>query len=40
MLAEGEISIAGLGVLAAETGLNQDRIGLVGLVENGFHFAL
>ncbi len=40
MLTNGQTSIGGLGVLAAETGLNQDKIGLVGLVENGFHFAL
>jgi hypothetical protein len=40
MLSDNEISIAGLSVLAAETGLNQERIGLTGLVEHGFHFAL
>lgn len=40
MLVNGEISVAGLGVLAAETGLNQERIGLTGLFENGFHFAI
>lgn len=40
MLNDGQTSIAGLGVMAAETGLNQDKIGLVGLFENGFHFAL
>jgi hypothetical protein len=40
MLTGGQTSIVGMGVMAAETGLNQDKIGLVGLVENGFHFAL
>lgn len=40
MLSEGEISTTDLGVLAAETGLNQERIGLAGLVDQGFHFAL
>jgi hypothetical protein len=40
MLTQGKTSTAGLGVLAAETGLNQDKIGLVGLFDNGFHFAL
>lgn len=40
MLNEGQISIGGLGVLAAETELNQQRIDLVGLIENGFHFAI
>jgi hypothetical protein len=40
MLSDNAISIAGLGVLAAETDLNQERIGLTGLVEHGFHFAL
>jgi hypothetical protein len=40
MLLNEEIDVAGLGVLAADTGLNQDKIGLAGLFENGFHFAL
>lgn len=40
MVVNGEISVAGLGVLAAETGLNQERIGLAGLFENGFLFAI
>jgi hypothetical protein len=40
MLSNGEISTAGLGVMAAETGLNQERIGLTGLIEQGFHFGL
>lgn len=40
MLTSGQTSIAGLGVMAAETGLNQEKIGLVGLFESGFHFAL
>jgi hypothetical protein len=40
MLNYGEISTAGLGVLAAETGLNQEKIGLAGLIEQGFLFGL
>jgi hypothetical protein len=40
MLSNREITIAGLGILAAETARNQDNIGLVGLVENGFHFEI
>lgn len=40
MLNEGQTSVAGLGVLAAETGLNQMRIGLTGLTEQGLHYAL
>lgn len=40
MLLNGDISVADLGVLAADTGLNQDRIGLAGLVENGFQFEI
>lgn len=40
MLINGETTIAGLGVMAAETGLNQDKIGLLGLADNGFYFAL
>ena len=40
MLAQGQTTVAGLGVLAAENGLNQVRIGLTGLTEQGLHFAL
>lgn len=40
MLIKGQISVAGLGVSAAETALNQEKIGLVGLIENGFYFAI
>lgn len=40
MLLSEQISVAGLGVLAAEHSLNQERIGLTGLIEHGFHFAI
>lgn len=40
MLANREMTVAGLGVLAAETARNQENIGLVGLVENGLHFEI